>query len=265
MELEEYQRNYELEQSYWWFVGVRAMVERLVALSGEGESPGRVLDIGCGTGALLEQLQPRSREAWGIDNSREALQFCRKRGLTNLVLADATRLPFVSDYFDLVTAIGIIEHVRDDEALLFQIRRVLKPGGALILLTSSFPYLWSMHDTANRHRRRYYLRALRSGIEQVGFETLRFSHLNFFLFPLLAPALIAHRLLFGTRSEQPRRIMPIPPRLVNEWLTSILRLEAHLIGHLSLPWGVSMIGAFRKTTRAGHIPELTLQERAQPQ
>jgi ubiquinone/menaquinone biosynthesis C-methylase UbiE len=247
VEVEEYQRNYQLEQTYWWFVGVRAMVERLLSLSGKGGSLGRVLDIGCGTGALLEQLNGRSREIWGLDNSQEALQFCRKRGLTNLVLADATRLPFDSDYFDLVSAIGIIEHVQDDDALLAEIWRVLKPRGVLILLTSSFPYLWSMHDTANNHQRRYYLRPLRNRIEQVGFETLRFSHLNFFLFPLLAPALIGHRLLFGTRSAHPRRIMPTPPRWVNRWLTSVLRLEARWIGHLTFPWGVSMIGAFRKT------------------
>jgi ubiquinone/menaquinone biosynthesis C-methylase UbiE len=250
VEVEEYQRNYQLEQTYWWFVGVRAMVERLLSLSGEGTALGRVLDIGCGTGALLELLKGRSREAWGIDNSQQALQFCRKRGLTNLVLADATQLPFDSDYFDLVTAIGIIEHVQDDQALLDQIWRVLKPRGAVVLLTSSFPYLWSMHDTANNHRRRYYLRPLRRRIEQIGFETLRFSHLNFFLFPLLAPALMGHRLLFGTRSAHPRRIMPTPPRPVNAWLTSVLRLEARLMGHLTFPWGVSMIGAFRKGPRS---------------
>jgi ubiquinone/menaquinone biosynthesis C-methylase UbiE len=253
VEVEEYQRNYQLEQTYWWFVGVRAMVERLLSLSGQVTALGRVLDIGCGTGALLELLNGRSREAWGIDNSRQALHFCRKRGLTNLVLADATQLPFGSDYFDLVTAIGIIEHVQDDQALLDQIWRVLKPRGAVVLLTSSFPYLWSMHDTANNHRRRYYLRALRRRIEQIGFETLSFSHLNFFLFPLLAPALIGHRLLFGTRSPHPHRIMPTPPRPVNAWLTSVLRLEARLMGHLTFPWGVSMIGAFRKGPRSAPV------------
>jgi SAM-dependent methyltransferase len=250
VEVEEYQRNYQLEQTYWWFVGVRAMVERLLPPGGKDGSLGKVLDIGCGTGALLEQLKGRSREIWGLDNSQEALQFCQKRGLTNLVLGDATKLPFDSDYFDLVSAIGIIEHVQDDQALLAEIWRVLKPRGAAILLTSSFPYLWSMHDIANNHQRRYYLRPLRNRIERVGFETLRFSHLNFFLFPLLAPALIGHRLLFGTRSAHPRRIMPSPPRLMNAWLTSILRLEASLIRHLTFPWGVSMIGAFRKTLRS---------------
>lgn len=253
MEVGEYQRNYQLEQSYWWFVGVRAMVERLLKLSGMSGPLGRVLDIGCGTGALLEQLTERGDQVWGLDNSQEGLQFCRKRGLTNLVLADATQLPFESGYFDLITAIGIIEHLKDDQAALAEIWRVLKPRGVVILLTSSFPYLWSMHDTANNHQRRYYLRPLRSRIEQVGFETLRFSHLNFFLFPLLAPALIGHRLLFGTHSAHPQRIMPTPPRWVNEWLTSVLRLEARLMGHLTFPWGVSMIGAFRKTLRSAPV------------
>src|SRR5260370_17305781 len=93
------------------------MVERLLRLSGKDGSLGKVLDIGCGTGALLEQLKGRSREVWGLDNSQEALQFCRKRGLTNLVLPDATKLPFDSDYFDLVTAIGIIKHLHAHQPL----------------------------------------------------------------------------------------------------------------------------------------------------
>jgi len=247
VEIHEYQRNYELEETYWWFVGVRAMVESLLSICSQGGSFGRVLDIGCGTGALIDRLKHRCSEIWGVDNSPEALEFCRRRGLSNLVLSDATQVPFPSDHFDLVTAIGIIEHVDDDRALLAEIRRLLKPGGVMILLTSSFPYLWSEHDTANNHRRRYYLRSLKDRIGSMGFETLRFSHLNFFLFPVLAPALVGHRLVFGTASDHPQRIMPLPPRFLNRWLTAILRLEARLMRTMTLPWGISMIGAFRRT------------------
>jgi len=116
----------------------------------------------------------------------------------------------------------------------------------MILLTSSFPYLWSMHDTANNHRRRYYLRSLERKIRSAGFESVRFSHLNFFLFPVLGPALLVHRAVFGIRSDHPDRIMPRPPEAVNRLLTAILRLEGRLMRRMRLPWGVSMIGAFRK-------------------
>jgi ubiquinone/menaquinone biosynthesis C-methylase UbiE len=246
MERSEYERNYALEQGYWWFVGVRAMIDRLLEATGEGRELGRVLDVGCGTGALLESLAARSREIHGVDVSPDALRFCARRGLTCVALADALAVPFPSGHFDVITAIGIIEHLDDEAAFLAEMRRLLRPGGVLILLTSSFPWLWSMHDVANRHRRRYYLRPLRAAIEAAGFSTRRLSHLNFLLFPALAAALLLHRRLVGLESDHPERILPIPPRPVNALLTAILRLEARWMRHGMLPWGVSMIGAFRR-------------------
>src|SRR2546430_262168 len=114
MKLHEYRRNHELEQNYWWFVGVRAMVRNLLSLSIKHDILGRVLDVGCGTGALLDQLQTCSTELWGLDSSSEALKYCLIHGHKNLILADANNTPFPSAYFDVITAIGLIEHLDDD-------------------------------------------------------------------------------------------------------------------------------------------------------
>ncbi|MCP4249909.1 MAG: class I SAM-dependent methyltransferase [bacterium] len=260
MQAPEYRRNYELEQHYWWFVGIRAMVHELLSLS-LGQAPlGRVLDVGCGTGALLDELRPRAQELWGLDVSPEGLRFCARRGGHNLICADGSRTPFPASYFDVVTAIGIVEHLDDDAAFLTEMNRVLQPDGVLILLTSSFPFLWSMHDTANEHRRRYYLRSLNQRINAIGFATLRFSHLNFFTFPALAPALLVHRLCYGTKPEHTQRLLPIPPRPINAILSKILKTEARLMRRIRLPWGISMIGAFRKKTAPSAAPARTSQD-----
>jgi SAM-dependent methyltransferase len=245
MKLHEYKRNYELEQTYWWFVGVRAMVSRLLSLTARADHFGRVLDIGCGTGALLDQLKTCSAELWGLDVSPEALKYCALRGHGNLVAADAAQTPFRAGYFDVITAIGLIEHLDNDIAFLQEAKRLLKPNGVLVLLTSSFPYLWSMHDTANEHKRRYYLRPLKRMIQEVGFNTVRFSHLNFCLFPMIAFTLLAHRWIYGTQTAKPQRILPIPPRPCNAALTQLLLLESRLMQWMPLPWGISMIGVFR--------------------
>jgi ubiquinone/menaquinone biosynthesis C-methylase UbiE len=249
LELAEYQRNYDLERHYWWFVGVRSMVDKLLrtAKGGHG-SLGNVLDVGCGTGGLLDQMSPTADTLVGVDISPDALHYCSRRHHKNLVLADASSIGLPSHHFDVITAIGVIEHLDDDRAFLLEMGRLLKADGVLILLTSSFPYLWSMHDTANRHKRRYYLRSLEKQIRQNGFETVRFSHFNFFLFPILAPILMFHRLLYGIDSARPQRILPTPPPLVNTLLTWILLVEAQLIRWIRLPWGISLIGVFRKST-----------------
>ena len=246
MRIYEYQRNYELEQDYWWFVGVRAMIKTMLSLSFGSNRLGSVLDVGCGTGALLDQLRGSTKELWGVDGSQEALRYCRLRGHQNLIRADACCLPFAAEYFDAILAIGLIEHLEDDTAFLFEMKRLLKPNGVLILLTSSFPYLWSAHDTANEHRRRYYLRPLNRKINAHGFDTIRFSHLNFFLFPILAAMLLLHRQIFKSELNDPQRILPMPPRIVNGALTKLLLLESRLMRWLSFPWGISMIGAFKK-------------------
>jgi len=246
MRIYEYQRNYELEQSYWWFVGVRAMIKTMLSLSLGDSRLGTVLDVGCGTGALLDQLRDRARQVWGVDGSQEALRYCRLRGHQNIMLAEACCLPFASERFDAILAIGLIEHLEDDAAFLVEMKRVLKPNGVLVLLTSSFPYLWSAHDTANEHRRRYYLRPLNRKINAHGFATIRFSHLNFFLFPILAAMLLAHGQIFKSTVDDPQRILPLPPRVINFVLTKLLLLESRLMRWLSFPWGISMIGAFRK-------------------
>jgi SAM-dependent methyltransferase len=245
MKVHEYERNYRLESDYWYFVGLRAIISTLLEVSVGQAKLGRVLDVGCGTGALLDELEPRCAELWGVDISPEALEFCRERGHKNLILTSATTLPFDDGYFDLVTAIGLIEHIEDDEAFINETRRVLKRGGTAILMTSSFPFLWSMHDVANEHIRRYYLRDFNRKMSDAGFTVIRSSHVNFVLFPALAVMLMGHRLLYGLKAAQPERILPVPPKPINAALTAILRFEARLIRRLCLPWGVSMVGAYR--------------------
>jgi SAM-dependent methyltransferase len=248
----EYQRNFDLENHYWWFRGVREAIKNLLFLGGLDQlgQPkwrlGKVLDLGCGTGALLDELSPLCNELWGADLSPTAIDFCRQRGHKRLLVADASRVPLPDASFDAITAVGIIEHLDDDAAFVAETRRLLKPGGVLVMLTSSFQFLWSMHDVANEHRRRYTLRQMRALMQAGGYLPERLSHFNCFLFPGIAPILVGHRLIHGLTSDQPQRILPQPPRLVNDLLARLLGVEAALIKKTTLPFGVSMVGRFRR-------------------
>ena len=129
-----YDRFFDTEDRHWWFVGRRRLVTDLLAGFG---ARGRILDLGCGTGGVLQHLQGLG-DAVGLDPAPEAARYCRRRALP-MVLGSGLELPFADGSFDAVLALDVIEHVPDDVAMLREARRVLRPGGTLVVTVPSLP------------------------------------------------------------------------------------------------------------------------------
>src|SRR4029077_5057736 len=121
----------EVEGSHWWFVGRRKILEcfleSIVSRLPPPDSGLRILDVGCGTGANIEMLAQYG-EAEGVDVSDDALEFCRQKGL-RAQKGLAETLPYEDEWFDLTTALDVIEHLDDDLAGLRDMFRVTKSGG----------------------------------------------------------------------------------------------------------------------------------------
>jgi SAM-dependent methyltransferase len=236
MNAEEYPKMRELEDRYWWFVSRRRM-----ALSWLDESApaGRVLDLGSGTGALLQSLQPE-RDAWGVDFSPLALELAKERGLKNLHLGDAQDLPFPPDAFDAVVSLDTLEHVPDDRLALKEIHRVLRPGGVVILNVPAYSWLWGPHDTALHHFRRYSREELREKVEEAGFSIERLSSGVFFLFPVVVLVRLKDKLRMMVTKEEARVALPQVPEWANSFLVRMMDAESSLMTRFSLPWGSSL-------------------------
>ena len=147
--------------------------------------PARILDVGCGTGANLLLLS-KYGDAEGVDISDDALSFCRERGLQKVTKGAAEELPYADGLFDLITAFDVVEHLDDDVAGLKEMRRVLRPGGRVLLFVPTFMFLWGLQDDVSNHRRRYRLPELSRILEQAGFEVERTSYANItFFLPIL--------------------------------------------------------------------------------
>lgn len=244
----EYQEMYQLESTYWWFVARRRLIEEQLRLNCGKGADAKVLDVGCGTGYNLEMLA-QFGQVFGTDFSEHALEFCHRRGFQNVSLARAESLPFDADTFDVVTALDVLEHVDDDLSGLADIHRVTRPGGLLIVTVPAYGFLWSEHDEALQHRRRYSAHELRNKLTNAGFEVVRSTYFITLLFFPIFFMRIAQNL--SKKSLEPKTSHVLLPRWANWLLVKLLDLERLYLRLLNLPLGVSIVCLARKPAAGG--------------
>lgn len=236
MEEQLYRTFYEVEQKHWWFVARQRIVEDLIRRR-IGLTPGSsVLDVGCGTGAILAMLS-KQFEAYGTDTSPLAVELCGKRGLKNAHCCTLDTFPHPDLRFDLITLLDVIEHIDDDLAVLQQARNYLKPGGTILLTVPAYQWLWSRHDDANHHKRRYTKARLAGVLKRAGLAPALLSYYNTLLFP----AAVADRLIQKMTGATNDTTLTIPNAPLNSLLTSVFSFERHLLDLTSLPLGLSLI------------------------
>jgi SAM-dependent methyltransferase len=237
MDAELERRTLAAEDGHWWYRGRRAIVIDAVrrSLVGGAARP-RILDAGCGGGALLAELAGLGM-AVGLEPSPASRERALARGVAEVVDGDLAGLPFGDGEFDLATALDVLEHLDDDRGALAELRRVTRPGGGLVVTVPAHPRLWSSHDELNHHRRRYTRGTLRSAAAGGGWEVGRVTHFNALLLPVAA---VARRFDRGDGLE-------IPPAPLNRALEFPLALERRAIAAgVSFPLGLSLLAELRR-------------------
>lgn len=238
----EYDRMYNLEDRYWWFVSRRELVLDIVRRLSLPHDP-VIVDVGCGTGATAAALS-KIGSVVCVDVSPLALDYCRQRGLGNLLEARAEYLPLEPGSADIVVALDILEHLEDDSAALKEILRVLKPGGRIVATVPACRILWSEHDVALAHKRRYTAGQLSQKMRQAGFRVDTLSYVLFLLFPLAFLQRIFCRKPVSSDAAQAQ--VPDFGSVVNKLLIKLQRAETAVMRHIPLPWGVSVVCVARK-------------------
>ena len=223
-----------IEDRHWWFVARRRIIGRLIARWVPAGAT--VIDVGCGTGGFLADLQARYRVR-GIDPSPLALDACRARGLTSMYEGNATDASTWGPLpVDAVMLLDVIEHLDDDVAALRAARSAVGAAGHVIVTVPAYQWLWSQHDVSNQHRRRYTAAGLRRSHERAGLRPARLGYFNTLLFPLAVAQRAAARL------GLPNDPLRLPPARMNRAFEKIFASEAAAVSgtRRGFPLGLSV-------------------------
>jgi SAM-dependent methyltransferase len=191
-------------------------------------------------------LLGRYGRATGIDTSPELVEFCRSRGFERVQIGSAYELPVEDGSVDLITLFDTIEHVPDDARALRECRRALAPRGVLFISVPAYQFLYANNDRVAHHERRYTARGLRRKLLAAGFDNPRVTYFNTLLFPAIMPAVLAKKVRerFSDPGEETNLSHTVRPA-VNRALAATMGSERHLLAHLNLPFGHSIIALAR--------------------
>ena len=202
-----------------------------------------IVEAGCGTGGNLQMLAAHGHvsafepfdEAAAVARSRHPMLDVRSGELPDV-------LPFPVDSYDVVAALDVLEHVRDDQRALAALVALARPGGSIIVTVPAHQSLWGSHDRRLHHLRRYGRGEVEALADAVGAEVVYFTAFNTFLAPIAMVYRLTERLVGRDLGNQER----VPPRWINAVLAAAFAFERHLVARTSIPVGLSYAAILRR-------------------
>ena len=219
-----------IEDRHWWYAERRTIIQKAI----RGLAPrGWAMDVGAAAGGNTRVLEAAGWPCLALEFSETGAQLALSRGL-DVVRGDATCLPVREGLLGLVVAFDILEHLEDDGLAAAEMYRVLRPGGTLLVAVPADMRLWSAHDEAVDHVRRYEREELHSLMAGAGFVDIRVKSWNVLLRPVVS---VRRKRASGSDLDE-------PGRLVNAALRAVVTVERML--PLDNAPGVSLMLTARK-------------------
>jgi SAM-dependent methyltransferase len=230
-----YDRMAEIDRDHWWFVGRRKIIRALIERFAPKKQRLSILEVGCGTGSNIALLQEFGTVE-AIEPDDHARAFSEQRTGIAIKGGYLPNVPLEDGRYDLIVLLDVLEHIPDDHGALTALRSKLAPGGRLLLTVPGLPSLWSGHDVAHHHQRRYTAKTLETVVKGAGFRTLHRGAFN----TLLLPLIVGVRALNKLRRHEGGDDDAVPPAPINRLLAGLFGAERHAAVRGLFPVGVSI-------------------------
>lgn len=243
MQLEEFEKMYEVQKTHWWYCSRTKLVSDALKRIYNGRNDLRILDLASACGYNFEYFGNYG-EMWGLDISAESIKYCKMRGIDKVILGDALSPPLIDGSFDLVIALDAFEHFLDDVKVMHEMNRVLKRKGVIVITSPALMQLWSVHDVSFNHFRRYTVAELTSKLKKAGFEMMFISYWTTLF---MIPVYFFRKFRSAFNKEPKSDFFMEMPKFANKLLGTFMKLECWLLKKkIRLPLGVSVFCIARK-------------------
>jgi len=229
-----------VDKDYFWYRAKLDLIEVLLKKTfdnaGSGEEA-RILNVGAGSGDD-QALMSKYGKVYAIDVDQKAVETLNPEYCFEKKVCSITNIDYPDDYFDVVVLFDVLEYIDDDKLAIKEVKRVLKPGGKLLLTVPALQSLYSAHDRFYNHKRRYDKKTLKSATSDLYCE-----YVSYWMFLLFIP--IALKKL--QNKEGAKVVSAKLPPVLSKVLYAITKLELSLIKlGMRFPFGVTLYGIYRK-------------------
>lgn len=240
--------EYNNRDLYFWY---QARLNLIKYMFGSVTQPGKnlkILDIGCGIGAEIGVLK-NFGEITVLDVDAGALKIAgEKNPEIKIILGNAEEYDLGENLYDAICCFDVLEHLREDEKILVKIKNSLKENGHLFFTVPAYSFLFSSHDVAMNHCRRYNKREIINKLTKTGFKILKINYWNFFFFPMIFVLRMFKKALVKLYKKD---ALKSDARPINKYLNKILFLTLNFENNLAakginMPFGLTIYGIAKK-------------------
>ena len=241
-----YEQYYDFERNHWWFKARFSILQQYILKNIYQGIPLKILNIGVATGATTQMLMTFG-SVTSIEYEKSCIDFVEEKLPFEVQEGSILNLYFQDQYFDLVCAFDVIEHVEDDQLAVREMYRVCKPSGNCLITVPAFMHLWSEHDLINHHFRRYTYRGLNSIL--IDLNPIYISYYNMLLYPFILTARVISRIVHKSAHDNKLKSdfeKFTPGSFIDSILYKVFISESFWLSkRIKLPVGVSLIACFR--------------------